>query len=414
MLRIIHTADWHLGHHLHGISRDYEHQQFLDWLLLQLEQQQADALIVAGDIFDTANPSAAAQTQLYEFIVKARNKCPQIDIILIGGNHDSAARLDAPGALLKALGVSVVGGISRDSQGEFDWQKLLVPLSNAQQEIKAWCGAMPFLRHADLSGQQQSEDPLITGVKDLYSQLIQQLQQKATNDEALILTGHCYMVGGNLSELSERKILGGNQHALPVDIFPEQISYTALGHLHLAQTVGKDESVRYSGSPIPLSFDEQHYQHQVLQVDLQADKSTLTTVIKVPRSVKMIRIPNAQEYCTLAEALLQLENYEFDAGLADYQQPVLEMRIALKKPEPGLRQKIEQAVADLAVRLLKISIAYSGSEKGLADIVKEERLEELQPEQVFQRCYQNKYESAVPDEIAALFSELQENLQEAK
>lgn len=414
MLRIIHTADWHLGHHLHGVSRDYEHQQFLDWLLLQLEQQQADVLIVAGDIFDTANPSAAAQAQLYEFIVTVRSKCPQIEIILVGGNHDSAARLDAPWALFSALGISVVGGLSRDLQGEFDWQRLLIPLTNAQGDIAAWCGAMPFLRHADLPNQEQSNDPLIAGVKDLYSQLIQQLKQKAVNDEALVLTGHCYMVGGHLSELSERKILGGNQHALPVDIFPEQVSYTALGHLHSAQTVGGDESVRYSGSPIPLSFDEQHYQHQVLQVDLEADKSTVTTAILVPRCVDMIRIPNGQQFSPLAEALEQLENYKFATGLADYQQPVLEMRIALEKPEPGLRQQVEQCVADLPVRLLKISIAYSGSGKGLADIVEEERLEELQAEQVFQRCYQNKYDSAASGEILALFNELQENLQGAE
>ncbi|NOQ13525.1 MAG: exonuclease subunit SbcD [Methyloprofundus sp.] len=414
MLRIIHTADWHLGHHLQGVSRDYEHQQFLDWLLLQLEQRQADVLVVAGDIFDTANPSAAAQAQLYEFIVKVRRKCPKINIILLGGNHDSAARLDAPGALFSALGVSVIGGLTRNPQGELDWQRLLIPLSNAQGDIEAWCGAMPFLRHADLPNPEQSDDPLIAGVKELYSQLMQQLKQKAVNDEALILTGHCYMVGGHLSELSERKILGGNQHALPVDIFPEQIAYTALGHLHSAQTVGGDESVRYSGSPIPLSFDEQHYQHQVLQVDLQADKSTVTTAILVPRCVDMIRIPNGQQYCSLAEALEQLENYKFATGLADYQQPVLEMRIALEKPEPGLRQQVEQCVADLPVRLLKISIAYSGSGKGLADIVEEERLEELQAEQVFQRCYQNKYESPASDEILALFNELHESLQGAE
>ncbi len=414
MLRIIHTADWHLGHHLHGVSREYEHQQFLDWLLLQLEQQQVNVLIVAGDIFDTANPSATAQAQLYDFLVKARSKCPQIDIILVGGNHDSAARLDAPGTLLNAMGVSVIGGLTRDQQGNIDWQRLLVPLRNAQNEIKAWCGAMPFLRHADLPVQQQVDDPLIAGVKELYSLLIQQLQQKTVNDEALILTGHCYMVGGNLSELSERKILGGNQHALPVDIFPEQISYTALGHLHCAQMVGKDESVRYSGSPIPLSFDEQHYEHQILQVDLQADKSTQTTAIQVPRGVDIIRIPNGQQYCALAMALEQLENYEFDTDLVAYQQPLLEIRIALEKPEPGLRQQIEQCIADLPVRLLKISTAYSGGGKGLADVVQEERLEELQPEQVFQRCYQTKYDTSVPDEISTLFHELQENLQGAE
>ncbi|MFK5947157.1 MAG: exonuclease subunit SbcD, partial [Methylococcales bacterium] len=270
MLKIIHTADWHLGHHLHGVSRDYEHQQFLEWLLAQLQEFNIDALIVAGDIFDTANPSALAQTQLYDFLVKARNLCPLLDIILVGGNHDSAARLDAPAAILNALGVSVVGGLIRDEQGEIDWQRLIVPVKNQQGEIKALCGAMPFLRHVDLP-DNSADDPLISGVKTLYAELLANLQQQAIHDEVLLLTGHCYMVGGHLSELSERKILGGNQHALPADIFSADVSYTALGHLHLAQTVGDNEAIRYSGSPIPLSFDEQHYKHQVLLVEVKAD-----------------------------------------------------------------------------------------------------------------------------------------------
>lgn len=414
MLRIIHTADWHLGHHLHGVPRVYEHQQFLDWLLLQLEEQQADVLIVAGDIFDTANPSAAAQAQLYDFLLQARGKCPCIDIILVGGNHDSAARLDAPAAILNALGVFVVGGLIRDKRGEIDWQRLLVPLKNSQGEIKAWCGAMPFLRHADLPGIESTDDPLISGVRELYSQLIQQLQDNALQNEALLLTGHCYMVGGNISELSERKILGGNQHALPVDIFPEQICYTALGHLHLAQNVGGNESVRYSGSPIPLSFDEQHYQHQVVLVVLDNDKNISTDSLMVPRSVEILRIPDGKNYCDLASALQCLSEYPFARDLSIEQQPLLELRIALEKPEPGLRQQIEQCVVDLPVRLLKISTAYSGSEKGLADVVDEQRLEELQPEQVFQRCYQSKYDQDAPLEMMSLFHKLYEDLQESE
>ncbi|MDD1636536.1 MAG: exonuclease subunit SbcD [Methylococcaceae bacterium] len=135
MLRLFHTADWHLGHCLHGVSRQLEHQQFLDWLLEELQNKQADALIVAGDIFDSANPSAVAQTQLYEFLVKARTSQPALNIVLIGGNHDSASRLDAPSSILNALGVTVVGGLVRDEDG-INWDRLIVPLTNAAGEIK--------------------------------------------------------------------------------------------------------------------------------------------------------------------------------------------------------------------------------------------------------------------------------------
>ncbi|EGW23745.1 exonuclease SbcCD subunit D C-terminal domain-containing protein [Methylobacter tundripaludum] len=410
MLRIFHTADWHLGHHLHGVSRQLEHQQFLDWLLDELQTKQADALIVAGDIFDSANPSSAAQSQLYDFLVKARTRLPNLNIILIGGNHDSASRLDAPSPILNALGVTVVGGLSRDAQGNIDWDRLLVPLTNAAGEVKAWCGAMPFLRNADLPGSEQDTDPLISGMKTLYAELFAQLQQKASNAESLILTGHCYMVNGAVSELSERKILGGNQHALPVELFPDDIAYVALGHLHLAQKVGSNERIRYSGSPIPLSFDETDYSHQVVQVDVKAGQPVEIVAVKIPRSVQLLRIPNGKDFAVLSDVIGQLEKLTLD-DLPIAQRPLLELRIRLEKPEPGLRQQIEEVIAKLPVRLLKISTAYSGSEKSLADLKIEERLEELQPLDVFQRCYQNKYDKDAPEAMNALFNELVESLQ---
>jgi len=410
MLRLFHTADWHLGHHLHGVSRQLEHQQFLDWLLDELQTKQADALIVAGDIFDSANPSSAAQSQLYDFLVKARTRLPNLNIILIGGNHDSASRLDAPSPILNALGVTVVGGLSRDAQGNIDWDRLLVPLSNAVGDVKVWCGAMPFLRNADLPSGEQDSDPLISGMKTLYAELFAQLQQKASNAESLILTGHCYMVNGAVSELSERKILGGNQHALPVELFPDDIAYVALGHLHLAQKVGANEHIRYSGSPIPLSFDETGYLHQVVQVDVRAGQPVETVSVKIPRSVQLLRIPNGKDFAVLSEVIGHLENLSLD-DLPIEQRPLLELRIRLEKPEPGLRQQIEEVISKLPVRLLKISTAYSGSEKSLADLKIEERLEELQPLDVFQRCYQNKYDKDAPEAMNALFNELVENLQ---
>lgn len=418
MLRLFHTADWHLGHHLHGVSRQLEHQQFLEWLLDELQGKQVDALIVAGDIFDSTNPSSAAQSLLYNFLVKARTRLPNLNIVLIGGNHDSATRLDAPSPILNALGVRVVGGLLQDEQGTIDWERLLVPLTNAAGEIKAWCGAMPFLRNADLPIAGQDSEPLISGVKTLYDELFAQLQQKANKGESLILTGHCYMVNGALSELSERKILGGNQHALPIELFPENIAYVALGHLHRPQQVGAHEHIRYSGSPIPLSFDEINYPHQVVQVDIYVPEPNAAqvdiTAIKIPRNVELLRIPNGKDFATLSEVISRLENLGLTDDLPQEQHPLVELRIRLEKPEPGLRQQIEAIIAALPVRLLKISTAYCGSDKSLADVRIEERLEELLPLEVFQRCYLNKYDQASPDTLNALFNELLENLQGAE
>ena len=409
MLKLIHTADWHLGHSLHGVSRQLEHQQFLNWLLAELFDKQADALIVAGDIFDSANPSAAAQAQLYEFLVKAKKQQPELDIILVGGNHDSATRLDAPSSILNALGVHVVGGLSRDTQRGIDWRRLLVPLTNATGEIKAWCGAMPFLRNADLPSHDDADDALVSGVKTLYDELFTELQNRVTQGERLIMTGHCYMVNGNVSELSERKILGGNQHALPVDLFPAAVDYVALGHLHLMQTVGGNAHIRYSGSPIPLSFDESHYVHSVLQVELHAGQEVVVTPLTIPRHIELLRLPNSKAFATLSDVLAQLESLQLNA-VHESQHPFVELRIKLEKPEPSLRQHIEEVIARLPLRLLKITTAYTGSQGSLADLQIEQRLEELQPLDVFQRCYSNKYESDAPEDMTALFNELVEGI----
>jgi exonuclease SbcD len=269
---------------------------------------------------------------------------------------------------------------------------------------------MPFLRNADLPPGEQDSDPLISGMKTLYAELFSELQQKAGNAKSLILTGHCYMVNGAVSELSERKILGGNQHALPVELFPDDIAYVALGHLHLAQRVGVNNHIRYSGSPIPLSFDESDYPHQVVQVDIRAGQPVATLAVKIPRSVQLLRIPNGKDFAVLPEVIRQLQNLALD-DLPVEQRPLLELRIRLEKPEPGLRQQIEEVIAKLPVRLLKISTAYSGSEKSLADLKIEERLEELHPLDVFQRCYQNKYDQEAPESMNALFNELVESLQ---
>ena len=148
-MRLLHTSDWHLGHTLYDTSREAEHTAFLDWLLDTLEAQKVDALLVAGDIFDTANPSAEAQASWYQFVARARRRCPRLDIVVIGGNHDSAARLDAPDPLFAALDVRVVGGLPR-AQGVVDLERLLVPLRDAQGEVGAWVAAVPYLRPADL------------------------------------------------------------------------------------------------------------------------------------------------------------------------------------------------------------------------------------------------------------------------
>jgi len=231
------------------------------------------------------------------------------------------------------------------------------------------------------------------------------------------------MVGTELSELSERRILGGNQHALPTSIFDKEVHYVALGHLHKAQKVAAGKSgtiIRYSGSPIPLSFSERNYQHQVTQITLQTDIDSPNELsineekILIPRAIEILCIPE-QGFITLDELEVYLENKEFKEkeeleSSACY--PFLEIKVALKKPEPGLRTQVETMLENLAVRLLKLSVEYPGKGEALADNKQQTRLEELHPEEVFQQCYQRHFEHSSPEKITSLFHQLLETVEE--
>ncbi len=235
-MRLLHTSDWHLGQTLHEFERDYEHQCFLDWLLDTLETEQVEALLIAGDIFDNANPSAAAQKQFYGFLTAAKRRVPHLNIVIIAGNHDSSGRLEAPGSLFAAFGATVVGHTRQ--HGEINLDRLVTPLKNRAGDIAAWVLAIPFLRPGDVPLVETEGDRYLKGVELLYRQTLDQALSRREPGQAIIALGHCHMSGGRTSEDSERRLVIGGAEALPVEIFDPIIAYAALGHLHRAQKVG--------------------------------------------------------------------------------------------------------------------------------------------------------------------------------
>ncbi len=410
MLKLIHTSDWHLGHLLHGVGRDFEQQRFLDWLLGVLVDEAVDALIIAGDIFHSGNPPATALALYYTFLVEAKRRLPKLDVVVVAGNHDSPARLEAVRPLLTPLDIRVVGGVPRGADGSVRWETLLVPLTGSSGEVEAWCGAMPYLRPADLPivTDEQAPDQLVEGVRSLYNALTAALRQRRGEGQALVVTGHCYMVGGTLSELSERRILGGNQHALPADIFDPTVDYVALGHLHRPQRVGGVDAIRYSGAPIPLALNEAGYPHQILLAEFDQGALQRVLPIVVPRSVDILRIP-AGTPATLDAIERLLAALELDPELPPEQHPFLELRVLLPQPEPALRRRVEAALEGKPVRLLKLSVFHPAKDTS-DDAEPEQRLEELSPDEVFRRCYQRQYEGEPAPELWGAFHELLEAL----
>ncbi|WP_426113309.1 exonuclease SbcCD subunit D C-terminal domain-containing protein [Massilia sp. PWRC2] len=409
-MRLLHTSDWHLGQTLHSYDRSYEHQQFLDWLLATVIDQQVDALLIAGDIFDTANPSAAAQKQLYRFLQQARQRAPALDIVLIAGNHDSPGRLEAPGPLLEDHGTSVIGHVLRSADGDIDIARMIVPLHDASGAVAAWCLAIPFLRPGDVPriAAGAAGDPYLEGIALLYQQAYALAAARCSGGQAIVAMGHCHMVDGQGSLDSERRIVIGGSEALPAAVFDAGIAYTALGHLHLAQRVGGSELRRYSGSPLPLSFAEVGYRHQVLRVDLGADGSAaLVEPLLVPRAVELLRVPATPQ--PLDAVLLALAELTL-AELPPERQPLLEVRVLLEAPEPGLRARIETALAGKPVRLAKIEPTRKSVAGADADAVEAalslEQLAQLQPDDIFRRLYLQRFGAEAPADQLAAFAEL--------
>lgn len=411
-MRILHTSDWHLGQTLHGVGREFEQGAFLDWLLATVGERGVDAVLIAGDVFDTANPSAQAQAAWYRFLAAARERYPALDLVVIGGNHDSAARLDAPGPMLEALRIRVVGGLPRLPGGALDLDRLVVPLRDASGETAAWVAAVPFLRPADLPGagaenaSPPGADPLVEGVRSIYAEVLAEARRCRRGSEALVAMGHCYVAGTRLSELSERKILGGNQHALPPDLFPDDLAYAALGHLHLAQAVGRAQGFRYSGSPLPLALSESGYPHQVCLVELDGAAPPRVESLRVPRAVEILHVPEDGPRPLAEVRRLLAALPEADGGKGEGAWPYLEVRVLLDAPAPALRQDVEAVLEGKGVRLLKITARHTGHGLPLAAAGDLRHLAEFDPEEVFLQCYRRSHEGEPSPELLAAFHDL--------
>ena len=400
-MRLLHTSDWHLGQTLHNYERGYEHQHFLDWLLDTLVAEQVDVLLVAGDVFDNANPSAASQKQLYVFLQQARARLPALQLVIVAGNHDSAGRLEAPAPLLAAHGTHVIGHLLRGDDGHIDLERLLLPLTGSDGQVRAWCLAVPFLRPGDVPKLPagDTQDAYLGGIALLYRQLADLALARRQPGQAILAMGHCHMVGGEMSNDSERRIVIGGTEMLPSGIFDTAIAYAALGHLHKAQAVGGQEHIRYCGSPIPLSFAEVNYRHQVLCLDIEGEQLREVRVIEVPRAVPLLRVPATP--APIAEVLAQLAALDLPAAPPEAQ-PFLEVRVRLDAPEPGLRTRIETALDGKPVRLAKIETS-SAARSSAPENMTLDQLGQLQPDDIFRRLYLQKYgKEAPPEQLSAL------------
>jgi DNA repair protein SbcD/Mre11 len=374
-MRILHTSDWHLGQHFIGRSRAAEHQAFLRWLVEQVKSHQISVIIVAGDIFDTATPPSYARELYNQFIVELQS-C-QCQLVILAGNHDAAAVLNESKNLLQYLNTRVIAS----SSAELTEQLLL--LRDVQQQPAALLCAIPFLRARDLlqsqAGQSAGEKQrsLQQAITQHYQQLYELAQQYNAEHQLqlpIVMTGHLTTLGVSQSE-SVRDIYIGTLEAFSADAFPPA-DYIALGHIHQSRQLAGTTDIRYSGSPIALSFDEAHQQKQVWLIDFNEGTKTVSS----------LAIPCFQPLCSITTALQHVRARVEQALASAPENKILWLELVITETDAylnDLQQRIEAQLQHLPVELLRLRRQRSNQATHLSNNT-QTSLAELTPQQVWQ------------------------------
>lgn len=393
-MRILHTADWHIGQYFFGYDRKEEHAYFFDWLKERIKEQQVDVLLVAGDVFDSPNPSAESQKIYYRFLREVTADDPNLQIVIIAGNHDSAGRLEAPNPLLEEMNVHVKGMVRKTEDGGIDCQQLFVPLSK-DEEVKAWCIAVPYLRQGDYP----NADSYSKGISALYDQLYSELQQVKEKDLPVIVMGHLQATGSEISEndRSERTIIGGLECISPEVFDKKDIVYTALGHLHKAQRVSGRENVRYAGSPLPMSFSEKHYKQGANLIEIENNQLKNIKRLDFEPLARLISLP--KEPKPLAEVLEEIK--ALPDGEITKASPYLELKVLLTEPEPSMRNQIEKALLGKAVRLAS-AVPFRVKSDRESKMITYEELKTINPMEMANDVFLSRYGNEMPDKMKSL------------
>ena len=406
-MRILHTGDWHIGQSLSGFDRAHEFRAVLAQLVEIIDEREIDTVVVAGDVFDTQNPSGEAQRLLYEALVAMAKVRPGLQIVLTAGNHDAAGRLEAPRGLLEAIGTRVVGNVRRaDSRidGRLDVRRHLLPLHmpGKPHDIAAHVLAVSYPTPACLPTRAGGAS-IADATGALYAELMEGargLLGASLGGLPMVVTGHLHVAGGLAREgPSERRILVGGEHAVPPDVFPTDATYVALGHLHRAQCIGRP-TVRYCGSLLPLSATELGYRHSVTLVTLAGLAEPTIERIELRRPVPFWRLPERggvrlSEFGDQLTALVK--QHGLPADLPPSLRPYVQVWIERDGAKPNYRSEIETIAEAFPVRLVDSRLMpLADGVTAPSDGAAAERLSELVPEDLFRRAFERANSGTPP------------------
>lgn len=406
-MKVLHTADWHIGKVLHKHHLQDELRMFFDWLLLTITNQEIDLLLVSGDIFDLANPSAKDRQLYYSFLRRLVDK--KIHIVITGGNHDSVGFLNAPKGLLHELNITIIGGATDPLEDE------LIEIRNRAGELEVVVAAVPFLRDKDLRNIESDKryknrtEAIVAGIKEHYTALADICKEKYPNIPTIAM-GHLYVVGVEASD-SERDIHIGNTAAIDYKSFPPSFDYIALGHIHKPQLISSNQYIRYSGSPVALSFSEKEDDKQVIIFEIREGKVQKPYAQLLPKFRELRKFSG-----DLKTVKRELKAYAPQHPLVSF----VEIEVIENEFSSVILSEIEDVKAvyedHATFKILKGKTTFNTGTKDTSDLFKSgEHIEDLVPLDVFKkRLEAEEIETSRVAELIEAFQLLQEEVEQGE
>jgi exonuclease SbcD len=416
-MRILHTSDWHLGADYFQRSRFEEQKAFLKWLLETIEAQKVDVLVVAGDVFDTPQPPAEAQQLYYRFLadlskIGGIDGSPGRTAVIVGGNHDSPSRLDAPREVLSALSAHVVGGYLAERHGELsDPAGALVPVGRGR-DVGLVIAAVPYLSEWRLGATSGFDLPAAAqqqAIRQAFGDLYTRLADKA----AVRFPGVPLVATGHLTCLPKAGDKPNNEDAIPMeinrvgtigalgpDIFDPRFAYVALGHIHRSFAVDPDKRVWYSGTPLQVSANEPADSRNALLVEI-ADGKARVERLSVPVTRRIVSFSGPVDDVKRKLSSLTWKDRELP--------PYVIVEALLESPDPGVHDALKKALSretgksaelvDIRTKIRTSATASSPKELPTAD--------EITPEAAFIFAWRNRHGNVpIPDGVLSRFRSL--------
>lgn len=395
MFKFIHTSDWHLGQNFYGYDRSEEQRDFLRQLAGIVQDTKPDALLVSGDIYHTAAPSSAAVSMYVEGMLNIHEACPDMTIVVIAGNHDSASRLESDSLLWRLAGVRVLGGIARDSEGMADLERHIIPVKD-----KGIVAAVPYAHRN--SFPKVSDEDIESGERQraYFEALLDQVN--ADNPDGLPVALMAHLAVNNSDFTGHDRNM--TMECVEIDTLGQGYDYAALGHIHRPQQVS--ERARYCGTPVPVSFDEQcEHSVSIVTINQHGDKPVVQT--QAIKNIKPLHTIPAKDPVDLDAALALIEKR------TDIKNAYIRLNVAVERYLPnGAQERAAKAVNAQQGRFCEIKKTALNTTTGPSRQMTVEEFNRKQPIEVANQYYLEKIGRAMTDDEKAMFKYVQQLVEE--